>query len=355
MKKLFIVNTLSSGGAEKVVATLANKMATDGDEVHIILLYDKITYEINEKVNIHLLTNKKSMNSFKKTLSLLSLSVKLRRLVKNLERTKPFDLITSHLIVSDILAFFSKLDSYSCIHNNYSNHPVFKKTLFRNMLRIIYRDKKVLGISKGVLTDWTQVLKINAKETNLVYNPIDYKKVKEKAKERNDFSQIGKYIVHVGRFNKQKRHDILIKSFGRLNSELKLVLIGEGETKEATKELVNKMGLSDRVIFAGWRENPYPIIRGAKLLVLSSDTEGLPIVILESISCGTPVVSTEFNGIRELMKQPLNNYIATVGDTTSIAEKIKLALQDSRLTSVNEQLIQEYWLENVVENYRRLS
>jgi glycosyltransferase involved in cell wall biosynthesis len=157
------------------------------------------------------------------------------------------------------------------------------------------------------------------------------------------------YIVHVGRFNRQKRHDRLLKAFARVQANLKLVLLGEGRLETDIRALVGQLGLTQRVLFMGFRQNPYPWIKGAKALVLTSDFEGLPTVILEAISLGTPVVVTDHpGGIREIIAAdspslvPLDDVdgiAAAIDDAVVHPEKYTSPL-DQKFTS---RFIAEQW------------
>src|SRR5256885_2377967 len=86
------------------------------------------------------------------------------------------------------------------------------------------------------------------------------------------------YLIHVGRFTGQKRHDLLLDAFAQLDIPHPLVLLAEPDP--ALSDLIRKHGLDGRVIVAGFKANPYPWIVGAELLVLCSDHEGLPNVII---------------------------------------------------------------------------
>ena len=120
--------------------------------------------------------------------------------------------------------------------------------------------------------------------------------------EREPAGVAGNYIVHVGRFNRQKRHDRLLQAFAKVRSNVKLVLLGDGRLETDIRAQVDQLGLTGRVVFMGFRQNPYPLIKGAQALVLTSDVEGLPTVILEAICLGTAVVATDCpGGIREII------------------------------------------------------
>ena len=114
-------------------------------------------------------------------------------------------------------------------------------------------------------------------------------------------------FVHVGRFFPQKNHLNLIKAFSKLEYEnIQLILLGkgglEGDTFNQSKNLVEELGLQNKVIFAGFDNNPFKYLKKSQVFVLSSDFEGLPMVILEAMSVGLPIISTDCStGPREIL------------------------------------------------------
>lgn len=191
----------------------------------------------------------------------------------------------------------------------------------------------------------------------MVYNPIDVNKVRKLSNDKSVNIINENYIVHVGRFSKQKRHDILIRAFSKIEGNYKLVLIGEGETQQDIQKLVNELNLNEKVIFKGWCKNPYPWIKNAKLLVLTSDTEGLPIVALESISLGTPIVCTRFCGVDEIMQYSLSKYVCEPRNVDDIAAKITQCLRNGKFDMTDnliDDILDNFKIENVVNNYLSL-
>lgn len=116
----------------------------------------------------------------------------------------------------------------------------------------------------------------------------------------------GRYIVGVGRLEPQKRWDRLIAALPRLaDSSVKLLLLGEGTARTALAAQVAQLGLGARVLMPGHVSDPLPALKGATVAALTSDFEGVPGVIREALSQGTPVVATEASvAVREIIDAP---------------------------------------------------
>lgn len=116
----------------------------------------------------------------------------------------------------------------------------------------------------------------------------------------------GRYIVGVGRLEPQKRWDRLIAALPRLrDQDVALVLIGEGGERSALEVQISAAGLDGRVAMPGHAGDPLPALAGAAVAVLTSDYEGVPGVLREALSQGTPVISTESSvAVREIITDP---------------------------------------------------
>lgn len=116
----------------------------------------------------------------------------------------------------------------------------------------------------------------------------------------------GRYIVGVGRLEPQKRWDRLIAALPRLaDRSVQLLLLGEGTARAALEAQVAQLGLAARVFMPGHVSDPLPALKGAAVAALTSDYEGVPGVIREALSQGTPVVATEASvAVREIIDAP---------------------------------------------------
>lgn len=112
----------------------------------------------------------------------------------------------------------------------------------------------------------------------------------------------GKTFVTVGRMSPEKNQGRLIRAFGQIHAEhpsARLVMVGSGPLLESLRILASSLGLSDSVVFTGQLENPYPLMTAADCFVLSSDYEGQPMVLLEAMVLGLPIISTRFGSVAD--------------------------------------------------------
>ncbi|WP_455218127.1 glycosyltransferase, partial [Kaarinaea lacus] len=114
--------------------------------------------------------------------------------------------------------------------------------------------------------------------------------------------------------------------------------------------LIDDTGMADQVIQPGFQSNPYPWIKNASLVVISSDYEGLSNVLIEALILGTPVVSTaHISGPREVMTGELSQFLSETGDAQGLAENIKKALD--HYPDIPEAIVQPFNVETIAQQY----
>jgi N-acetylgalactosamine-N,N'-diacetylbacillosaminyl-diphospho-undecaprenol 4-alpha-N-acetylgalactosaminyltransferase len=146
---------------------------------------------------------------------------------------------------------------------------------------------------------------IEHKLTNLVtiFNPIDIVEIETKKDEIIDLSY--EFIIAIGQFeNPIKQFDLLIEHYAKSNLPLQnihLVILGDGDVSKLNNAIL-ETNFHDKIHLLGYQENPFKFVSKAKFLVLSSQNEGLPNVILEALACQTPVVTFDCpSGPREIV------------------------------------------------------
>ncbi|MHC4955038.1 MAG: glycosyltransferase [Planctomycetota bacterium] len=189
-----------------------------------------------------------------------------------------------------------------------------------------YLEGKSIVTCAKALTDELFDLGISPKRACHIYVPFDIEQTRALAAQDAPVPDED-YIIHMGRDHTQKRHDILLRAFRKVEAPVKLVLLGRHSDR--IPEMIKELGLEDRVQLAGFQQNPYPWVRHAKLLVCSSEYEGLGNSLVEALICGTPVVSTDCpTGPSEVLTGPLAHCLVPNTDVDALAAKIDEVLAD---------------------------
>jgi glycosyltransferase involved in cell wall biosynthesis len=205
----------------------------------------------------------------------------------------------------------------------FKNRKGLKLFFKKRSLQKIYNGLNIITVSDGIKDDLLTIIEIKPQSIQTIHNPIDREHITRLALEPNPVQE-DDYIIHVGRFDPAKRHDILLKAFALSNLNTKLVLVGDGSERDKIIAWIDTFGLHDKVIMCGFIQNPYPIIKNAKLLLLSSVHEGFGVVIVEALMLGTPVVSTDCkSGPNEIMTGSLAAYLVSVNDVEKLSETLQ--------------------------------
>jgi glycosyltransferase involved in cell wall biosynthesis len=319
MKTIILaVFSLQGGGAERVVQTLARNMHALGHQAHIVLFKDVIDLPLDPGVYIH----KFPYRLFRILPRKIRAKVAARafdRFVKNHIGTP--DLVLSNLYPVDFILSRSQLPNvHFVMHSNTSQEYSLASPDDPGLakLRAVYRGKKCVCVSKGVEEDLRELF-AQKLTTRTIYNPIEPALILDQARGVPPLQ--GDFIVNVGKFKKAKRHDRLLHAYAQSNTPYDLVLVGTGPLQSETQALAQSLGIADRVHFVGFQKNPFPFIKAARLMVVSSENEGLNMTILEAIVLGVPVISTDCpSGPSEIL--PEQNLVSPPDDVAGLAAKI---------------------------------
>ena len=199
-----------------------------------------------------------------------------------------------------------------------------KKNLIKILIKLRYsKADKVIGICKKLSNDLS--LHIN-KKVMTVYSPSYDKKIISKSSKKVNLSKKYRYILNVSRFSKRKDHTTTLKAFKIAKNKLdnvKLILIGYGPELQKVKSLAKELKIIKDIIIINKTYNPYPYMKKSDLLILTSVYEGFPNVLVESLTIGTPVISTNANaGASEIVLNGKGGDLIKLGDYKDLAKKI---------------------------------
>jgi glycosyltransferase involved in cell wall biosynthesis len=320
-----VVTNLAGSGAEKVAIEQAKLFYNNGHKVVLFLLEDVQNYDTTDlEFDIVPLTKRKDTFKF---LGKLGDKIYALLLENKMKQYGKFDLVISNLPRADrVVKLINHPNKYFVIHTSYKTELLsMKKSRANKKLKLyqyLYKDEKLITIAKTMINELEDI-GIKYKQIQCIYNPFDFEHIREKAKEPIDLNF--DYIISSSAFRKGKRYDILLDAFRQIKSNIKLLILAKPHPK--LLEMIKQRDLEDRVEILGFQQNPYKYIKNAKLLILSSDREGLPTVVIESLILGTPVVSTDCpTRPREILTGDLSKWLVPIRDSKALAQKIDLAL-----------------------------
>ena len=139
-------------------------------------------------------------------------------------------------------------------------------------------------------------------------------------------------LFSAGQLSKRKNHEVIINALSKVKSNnVKFLLCGLGELEDYLKNLSEKLGIEDRVIFAGYRNDVKELLYAADCFVFPSLQEGLPVALMEAMAVGIPVICTDIRGNTDLIKNGKGGYILKTDDVDGFAEKIDEVNRDRLL------------------------
>jgi len=164
-------------------------------------------------------------------------------------------------------------------------------------------------------------------------------------------------VVSVGRLVPQKNHALALQAFATVPSAA-LVVVGDGPLRGELAALADSLEIGERVHFTGTRNDARELIAASDALLLSSEWEGLPLVLLEALASGTPVVATAVRGVRELVRDGETALLAPPGDAQALAAAVSRVLGDralaDRLRVNGLRLAKRYSEERMCDRYLAL-
>ena len=322
MKFVLLTTSLAGGGAEKALANIGSGLATRGHEVDFIVCENAGSYAPPAGCGFHALAARAGHGWLGK-----------RRLAWRLRyhlASRPHDLLVSTLPFADEVAALAHAPRHVCRIANTLSAEVARLPPARAQRRAaryrkLYGARRLVAVSQGVASDMQRHFGIEGSRLRVIANPFEFAVIRALAAEPCPARPAEAYILHVGRFAAQKRHDLLLAAFARAGLRHTLVLLAPPDARLAA--LIAQAGLERRVTIAGFQANPYPWMAAADLLVLCSDHEGLPNVLIEALACGTRVVSTDCpSGPREILGGELAQRLVSCDDADALALAMRAAL-----------------------------
>lgn len=336
MKILHLLGSNSYSGAENVVCYIVNCFRNDSD---IEMVYSSKDGPIKNSL-------------LERGVEFLPLKKLNRASLKKAIKTFKPDIIHAHDVKASILAstFSKKVRVISHIHCNFKNTRfVFLKSFL--FLLASKKIEKIYWVSKSSLDEYKYKTKLIDK-SEVLYNVIDATSVSVKA--NLDTNSYDYDVAFVGRLTHQKNPQRLLKIIKECTLKkpsIKFAVIGTGDLKDEVLKLANELDILNNADFLGFLQNPYKILKSAKLSILTSRVEGTPMIALESLALGVPMVSTFVDGMCDLIKDDYNGYL--IDTDSGFVDKIIEVVENSELQKrLSQGATETYYNFCKLDNYK---
>ena len=145
----------------------------------------------------------------------------------------------------------------------------------------------------------------------------------------------------------------VIEKIAKFNENIKAAIVGDGDLREQLENLIREKGLTETIHLLGYVDNPLEIVKGSKIVLMTSRWEGTPMSVLEALALGVPVVSTPVDGILDLIKNNQNGYISD--DDDELAFQALRIINDEKLRNkMSETAMKESERYNSINNYKKI-
>lgn len=348
MKKiLFFIPSLGHGGAERVLTNLVNHMNQDEFDITVQTMFDVGIYQQQLNKNIKYIGGLKwYFPGNTKIYKLFSPKQLYKFYIKD-----KYDIIVSYLEGPSARVISGCDDGtklVSWIHIEQISDK-YVTQVFRNMAeanKSYNKYNKIVCVSDTVREDFEKVFDVDTKPI-VLYNTVEAEVIKEKSLEKVEditFNSNEINLCSVAKLMHSKGYDRLIPVCEKLIDDgfpIHLYLIGKGEEKESLQKQALELGIEDNITFVGFKSNPYKYVKNSDLYVCSSRREGFSTAVTEALIVGTPVVSTNCSGAKELLGYNNEYGIVTNNDENALYEGVKEMLSgDKGLSYYKEKAIE---------------
>lgn len=301
MNVAIIIDNFNGGGAERVAQYLGDYLIERGARVFYFLLYESRNdvYKVLGSVVYTGLGDKLAgfgTDKYKDKYTILICG----KALKQYKKIYNIDVSVSFMEMCNYLNVVSRYKDkvILSIHTTLSARKDYTGTLYnsKNIRRLCEKADKVVAVSEYIKNDLKN--QYNVKDSPIVVIPNTHFMKEDTAGSDYDNSAED-YFLSVGRLVGVKQHDRIIRAFSYVrnkNKKVKLYVLGTGNNLEYLKFIVKRMGIEDSVIFKGFCHNVDQFYKKSRALVMASMAEGFPNVMVEAMSNGLPVITTDSPG-----------------------------------------------------------
>lgn len=324
-KIAFLINSLSSGGAERVLTTLANNFIKTYEVSIITFISTPPFYDIDKRINVIPCFDiiRPSTNPFQALIGNYRLFKKIDNIIKN----NDFDLLISFMTTANVLGIgVGKLNKIPVIISERTNpyHQQLPR-LWQWLRTISYRYSDILVVQTETIKKFFDG-KINQDKLRILPNPISNELTTNRI--LNNYSNKKNVILNVGRLTPLKGQEMLIRAFAQTNHKgWELWIAGNGPEHDKLRKLTNELKVGEQVKLLGLVKDTPTLYNTSKIFAFSSTYEGFPNALIEAMHFGLACVSTDCpTGPAELIKDGENGFLVPMNNIKAMSEKLTILM-----------------------------
>ena len=329
---MFFLKDLNIGGAEVFIVQLSNYLSRKNYKVKILTLTSvkNLPHDMHEKIKLITL----GKNTIRRAIFKLIFLFKKEK----------FDIFVANVWPLTFLASFANLFSlrkrtvlveHGILTKNFEDKSSMFK-FFQNLSIFFFHNlsSKVIAVSNSVKKDLIRK-GVSPRNVITIYN--SFRKLPLESEKRLSFGNWSDYpglkLISIANLKPEKNLLSLLRAIdilhNKFNVKAKLLIIGDGPEKELLQSNAKKLKIYESIIFSGFINNPYPYLNKADILVLSSLNEGFGISIIEALSLGKVVVSTDCEGPSEILNEKGLGFLCKKNNALDLAETILQASESN--------------------------
>ena len=206
-------------------------------------------------------------------------------------------------------------------------------------MRFLYNQSDaIVAVSQAMKDELRELMPEVESKLHLIHNFIDIDQINILSEEPVDHPWLQEdfdipIMLSAGRLSNQKNWPVLLRAFADVvaKRDLRLIILGEGEKRNEIENLIEELGIQDKISMPGFKQNPFSWMAKAEIFALSSDAEGFPNVLVQALNCGCKVISSDCgSGPREILEQGKWGRLFKVGDVEDLSNKILFSLQQDK-------------------------
>lgn len=334
MKVLHIINSLGTGGAEKLLLETIPLYRKKGVEMDVLVFWNNHHQFIDELKALkccEIFVFKESKNY--KDIYSISHIWKLRKYLKEYEIAHVHLFPAQYFTVLANISIGNRCKLIFTEHNT-TNRRI-QKSYFQFIERFIYSHyKKLVCISNEIKKIYKKYLPVLEDRSVVIHNGVNLEVIAKanpiiKSDLHQNIKNSDTLLLQVSAFRHQKDQKALIEAMRLLPNDVVLLLVGDGETRKECEMLVSQLLLNDRVFFLGQRMDIPQLLRTADIVVLSSKYEGLSLSSIEGMASGRPFVASDVPGLSEIVAGA--GVLFESGNSQELATRIQELLENKAL------------------------